>query len=161
MTWHKIYQGNSVFQTPEDWCAYELPHTDSRSMCRTSTGSSQMRFQHWEENWIQALIHIPEAISNWQLLPMEKSVFSNGISLGIQPTLEGSHMPSSRWPINNDSTVFLNTFYIIKLCLDMFYLTFLLPVYYRFWFGAFLGFVCVPVCLLETERSHGVGWMRR
>ena len=38
----------------------------------------------------------PEAISNWQLVAKEKWVLSNRVSLGIQITLKGKRLPSSR-----------------------------------------------------------------
>lgn len=93
------------------------------------------------------------------------------------PTVDGQHKTHSAHKA--DSTVFLQTFCLLVLCLGFFFfliLTGLLLVSYSFWFCVFMDFICVCVsceffffvfwfvlfaCLFPKERRHGLGWEGR
>lgn len=79
-------KADSVLQTQLDWGAHEL--TETGSTYKTRTGSNQ-RIPAQEGFLPQGPIPNQEIIGNWYLLGRGKSVFSNGVSLGISITPQG------------------------------------------------------------------------
>lgn len=78
-----------------------------------------------------------EIICNWHLHARKKMLFSNGVSLGILSRIKGRSMPSSTQPVPNKLNNIFEDFCLILLCLDIFYLTSPLLVYYNFYLSGF------------------------
>lgn len=74
-------QGNSIFQTQQDWYTHQL--ADCSNTHQTCTGSSQTVAQHWEGEVDSGSTPNLETICNWyQRAERKKVSFSNAVSLG-------------------------------------------------------------------------------
>lgn len=83
---------NTVFQIQQDWDKYEL--TEAMKACiRLQQGQAGQNPSSKKRKWVQSTMSGREATCSWYFLGEVKSVFSNGMSLGISTTLQGRPEP--------------------------------------------------------------------
>lgn len=142
-------EGRVVFQTQQDWCAYRL--TETGSVHKTWTGSSQVGWQHWGRKLNMGSHSQPRPYL--QMIPKakEKSVFSNWVSLGGLPHSGSAPCPGLKEQRKPKSAVFLLT--KMSAWTDWFSLWWVLLC-------VFLGFLLLVVLFwFASVRKHIVGWV--
>lgn len=111
-----------------------------------------------------------ELVSSWQLLAKEKSVFSSGVSLGIQTTLRVVPIYSRRWQTQNKlsgifgdclntSGIFFFFAYVLWFLILCFMCVCVCACVHVFSFPSFPSFHCfyLPACFIKREGRHDGG----